>query len=168
MTYKDNKHLWATASDEAGTVAVLPLSESRIMFDAAHAGHLPANLPTGEHGSTVLDLGGGFSVRAHGFLVARPGGWEVEVHYTGLTGYTGNVTPKRAARAYEVLRRIVTDWAIEHPNELHEAEMIARNNAAIRLREQIEARESELAILRENLSRCEDYPRPYQTYPLEG
>ena len=64
--YRDNRHLWSVIDTEAGAIALWPLRADSLAFDIARANHLPRNLPDGEHGSRVLDIGHGVSIRATG------------------------------------------------------------------------------------------------------
>jgi hypothetical protein len=76
--YRSDRHLWSVAESEAGAIAVWPQTSDRLYFDIAKASHLPANLPTSDNGSRVLDIGRGVSIRASGSVYRQPdGSWQV-------------------------------------------------------------------------------------------
>lgn len=155
--YRGNDHLWSTITTDAGAIAVLPLRNGNIMFDIAWSNHLPANRPEGEHGSRVLDIGQGVTIRAHGHVVCDASGhWYVRAEYTSIAGMGVNITDKRQSRAFDLISRLVGEWARTHEGDIAQADDIDRNNAARTLEENIARHENALAILRENLTACEE------------
>jgi hypothetical protein len=148
---------------------VRPLRAGYIYFDAAKANHLPRNLPEGEHGSTVLDIGRGVQVRASGN--ARLAGtyagadqWAVTDLYANQYPSGRELTAAQDHRARAIIGELVTAWASTHAGDIAQADDIDRNNAARGLEEQIAKHEEALDILRGQLAACEE-GEPFTQYP---
>lgn len=169
--YMSDRHLWSTASSDAGTIAVWPQTADRIYFDAAKSSHMPANLPDGEHGSSVLDIGHGVQVRASGNVIrnraSRPGAvdqWTVQ-HFSACQYPSGrDLTPAQGNRAVALIGTMLTTWALHHEGDIAQADDIDRNNAARSLEEKIETHQAALKILRRELRACEN-GRDFTQYP---
>jgi hypothetical protein len=162
--YRGNDHLWSTVTTDAGTLAVWPLDARRLHFDAAMANHLPMLREEGQHGSTVLDIGRGARVRVSGNAEFVGGAWEI-THLSVRRDVGGDATRTMEARAEALVFDLVNDWAKTHAADIAQADDIARNNGARALEETIAKHETALAILREQLSRCEDGESSWTEYP---
>lgn len=161
--YISGQHLWTTITTDAGTLAVLPTSGRTLHFDAAHASHLPYLKPTGEHGSTILDIGRGIKVRVSGNAEKVGGAWELS-HLSVSRDIGGGVTANMQARAEALAYDMIQAWAATHEGDIAQADDIARNNAARTLETSIAAHERGLLALRANLAACEA-GEPYTEYP---
>ena len=165
--YRSADHLRGLASSDAGAIMVMPLRADSIYFDAASANSLPANLPNGMHGSTVLDIGRGVKVRAAGNVARVPfsNTWEVSgsLHASQYPSHR-ELTRPQAQRAREVIAEMITAWAATHEGDISQADDLDRNNGAHTLEETIERHENALAILREQLTACEE-GEAFQRYP---
>lgn len=161
--YISGQHLWTTITTDAGTLAVLPTSGRTLHFDAACTNHIPAYAPTGEHGSTILDIGRGIKVRVSGNAEKVGGAWELS-HLSVSRDIGGGVTANMEARAEALVHAMIWLWTSTHEGDIAQADDIARNNAARTLEEKIAKHESALLILRENLRAC-DEGEPYSQYP---
>lgn len=158
-----DRHLYGVATSEAGSIAVHPLRADSIYFDAASSNSLPANLPEGERGSTVLDIGRGVKIRASGNAkrvgdLARVGHhWEVSGSLHG-SQYPSRreLTKAQTERARELIAEMITAWAATHEGDIAQADDIDRNNAAHVLEQEIQRHEQALAILREQLDACQE------------
>ncbi len=164
--WMDYKHLGSLATSDAGSIWMQPTCDHHIYFDAAKSNHLPANLPDGDYGSTVLNIGGFVLVRASGHVTRDDeNGWTIDPQYFSVTAYRGgSVTPPRERRARELCLSMALGWISGHADELAEAEVIARNNAAHTLEENIARHAEALKILRRELRACES-GRPFTQYP---
>lgn len=163
--YISDHHLWSTVSTDAGAIAVWPQTADRIYFDIAKTGHLPANLPDGEHGSHVLDIGGGVTIRAGGSVHRQDGSWAVCDALYGCQYPSGReLTAKQDERARAVIGEMLTSWARTHEGDIAQADDIDRNNAARTLEEKIAQHTEALKILRRELRRC-DNGKPFTQYP---
>ena len=161
--YMSNQHLWSTVTTDAGTLAVLPCAAGRLIFDAAHASHIPAYADTGEHGSTVLNIGRGARVRVSGHAEKAGLCWEIGSLYVSRdTG--GDVTRAMHARAEALVFEMINEWAQTHAVDIAQADDIDRNNGARTLEEAIREHEIALEILRAQLSACEE-GEPFTQYP---
>jgi hypothetical protein len=165
--YRGSDHLWSLAETSAGKVAIWPLRVGEVYFDAAKANHLPANLPEGLRGSTVLTIGA-MRFRASGNAKCDgSGNWHVSREYVSLSQYPSGraLTDRQTDRACTLLESMVTDWATTHAAELVEADDIDRNNSARKLEEDIDKYECALEILRAELAACESGSLPFTQYP---
>ncbi len=163
--YRSYDHLCSLATNDAGSIWMVPVRGTSIYFDAAKANYLPRNLPTGDHGSTILDIGQGVQVRASGHVSLVDGAWTIDPAYFYVDAYRGgSITPKRMQRAREVCLSIARDWIATHADELSEAETIDRNNGARTLEETIARHADALRILRKELRACES-GRSFTQYP---
>ena len=154
------------ATGDAGAIMVHPLRAGEIFFDAASSNHLPANLPEGDHGSTVLDIGRGVKVRALGNVVqADDGTWKVHRSLHASQYPSGReLTRAQDARAREVIEALIGGWAATHAGDIAQADDFDRNNGAHTLEKQIERHEQALEILRAQLTACEE-GEPFTQYP---
>jgi hypothetical protein len=162
--YQSNDHLRGLAFGEAGAIMVLPLRAGDIYFDAAKANHLPRNLPEGEHGSTVLDIGHGVSIRASGNARRIGGAWMVSHLYANQYPSGRELTAKQDERARELIGGMIGRWAATHEDDIAQADDVDRNNGASRLEETIAQHEEALTILRAQLKACEEGD-DYTQYP---
>ena len=167
--YVSDRHLWSVAQTDAGAIAVWPQTADRLFFDIAKSSHLPANLPNGEHGSRVLDIGGGVSIRASGSVYLQPdGSWKIDPMRAPLYGVQypsgRELTAKQDKRARELIGAMLTDWASTHAADIAQADAIDRNNSARTLEENIARHENALVILRAQLAACEE-GEPFTQYP---
>jgi hypothetical protein len=164
--YVSDRHLWATVSNERGAIAVWPQTANRIFFDIAKSSHLPANLPDGEHGSRVLDIGRGVHIRASGSVHRQPdGSWAVRDRLYGCQYPSGReLTAQQDRRARAIIGEILTAWAATHAGDIAQADDIDRNNGARHLEETIARHERALEILRANLAACEE-GGPFELFP---
>lgn len=168
--YRSKDHLRATiahpAGAEHGAVAISPQEADRIVFDIAKHNHLPANLPDGDHGSRVLDIGGGVYVRASGSAHLQPdGSWKVTTRLHASQYPSGrDLTAKQDERARDLIGDMISDWAATHAGDIAQADDIDRNNAAHTLEETIATHEQALVILREQLAAC-DEGEPFTQFP---
>lgn len=163
--YLSSDHLW----DCVDGVAILPQKTGQIMVEIAKGNHYPANLPEGRHGSHVLDIGRGVQVRVHGFVKRDDAGdWKVDRAYLSTEQYpTGRaLTGSMIDRTCEKIESLISKWAHYNADKLSEANTIWRNNDAMRLEDQIEAREAELSVLQAHLTAC-DNNDVYSPYPLK-
>lgn len=161
--YRGSDHLWSIVTTDAGTLAVHPMSARSLYFDAAWSNHAPAYADTGEHGSTVLDIGRGARVRVAGNAEKVGACWELtHLHCSRDSG--GDVTRAMHARAEALVFEMLNEWAQSHAGDIAQADDIARNNDARRLEQLIAEHERAVAILRENLAAC-DEGEPYTGYP---
>jgi hypothetical protein len=161
--YRTSEHLWSVAQSGAGKIAVWPLRADSIHFDAARSSHLPANLPDGQHGSTVLTLGA-MQFRASGNVERQGGAWRVTNLSANQYPSGRELTSKQSERASALIAQIITDWASTHEGDIAQADDIARNNAAAALEEQIARHTEALRILRRELRACEN-GRDFARYP---
>lgn len=157
-------HLWSTIETEAGAIALKPIRATDLYFDIARSNHLPRNLPEGEHGSRVLDIGGGVKIRATGHVARGANGWEITGLYASQYPNGRDLTRLQDQRAREVILAMVLGWISTHEGDLAQADDIDRNNAAQTLEEQIKRHQDALRILRKQLRRCEE-GKPFETYP---
>ena len=160
-----DRHLRGLATGDAGAIMVMPLRAGEIYFDAASANSLPANLPEGDHGSTVLDIGGGVQVRASGNARLIDGEWTITRELYGNQYPTRrDLTRLQDQRARKVILALITEWARTHEGDLAQADDIDRNNAAHTLETTIARHEEALAILRAELTACEE-GEEFSRYP---
>jgi hypothetical protein len=164
--YRCSDHLRSTITTDGGAIAVRPIRTDLIYFDIAQSSHLPANLPDGERGSRVLDIGKGVQIRASGHAVPNGDGWTIRADTFHASQYpTGrDLTAAQTERARSIIGEIVGDWASRHAGDIAQAEDIARNNGARSLEEKIARHEEALKILRKQLRAC-DNGRPFSQYP---
>ena len=163
--YMDYRHLGSLATGDAGSIWMQPTNGHHVYFDAAMSNHLPANLPTGDHGSTVLDIGQGVRVRASGHVSLVDGEWSIDPVYFSANVYGGgSLTDARLKRARELCLSMARDWIAAHADELRTAEDIDRNNGARTLEETIARHADAMRILRRELRACET-GRPFTQYP---
>jgi hypothetical protein len=167
--WRSYDHLRDVITSDAGALTVQPIRAGDIHFDAAKANHLPRNLPEGDHGSSVLDIGRGVQVRASGN--ARLAGtyagadqWSVASMYATQYPSGRDLTAAQDHRARALIGELITKWASTHAGDIAQADDIDRNNAAHRLEESIARHETALATLRENLRACEE-GEPFSMYP---
>ncbi len=165
--YRSNDHLWSTVTTDAGTLAVHPIESHRLYFDAAKANHRPMLATTGEHGSTVLDIGGAETVRyvrVSGNAELVGACWEI-THLSVSREQSGDATRAQHAKAEALVFDILQKWAGAHAGDIAQADDIYRNNGARALEEKIEQHERALAILRDELDCCEDGESRWTQYP---
>lgn len=163
--YQSDRHLWATITTDAGAIAVWPQTADRIYFDIAKSSHLPANLPEGERGSHVLDIGRGVKVRASGSIHRTADGWKVRDAIYGAQYPSGReLTAQQDQRARALIEQMIGEWAQAHEGDIAQADDIDRNNCARTLEENIARHEEALSILRAELERCEE-GEPFTQYP---
>ncbi len=161
--YINGLHLWTTITTDAGSLAVLPVTADRLIFDAAMSNHLPALRDTGDHGSTVLDIGKGHRVRVSGYAELAGACWELaELRVSRDSG--GDATNNMHARAEALVFEMLQDWAKTHEGDIAQADDIDRNNAARNLEEKIGEHQTALEILRRELRACEE-GEPFSQYP---
>ncbi len=99
--YEDYKRTGGLATGPSGSIWMQPTSATHIHFDAAKSSHIPAYAPTGEHGSTIIDVGRGVSVRlsGHAHLTAEgPSDSDAQELVRELTGLGYNVRVVRRVR----------------------------------------------------------------------
>jgi hypothetical protein len=163
--WQDYKVTAGLATSDAGSIWMQPTKATHIHFDAAKASHIPAYAPTGEHGSTIIDVGRGASVRISGHAHLVGAQWTVDPRYFYVDGDKGgDATPRQKARALEIATAMVNAWALAHPDALAEAERCDRNNGARSLEEDIARHSAALKILRRELRAC-DNGRAWTQYP---
>jgi hypothetical protein len=172
--YRSNDHLRDVIATEVGAITVQPLRADDLHFDIAWSNSQPANSPVGQHGSRVLDIGRGVSIRAIGNvgLVGAIDGvpvdnvWKVKPSAFNASQYPSGreLTPAQDKRARELIAAMLTHWAVHHAGDIAQADDIDRNNAARTLEEYIERHEDALTILRRNLAAC-DEGEPFSRYP---
>jgi hypothetical protein len=144
---------------------VMPVQADHIYFDAASANSLPANLPEGDHGSTVLNIGQGVQVRASGAVELIEGAWRVKGSlYASQYPSQRELTARQDQRARTVIELMIAEWAMTHASDIAQADDITRNNAARTLEESIARHEESLEILRANLVACEE-GESFSQYP---
>lgn len=167
--YRSSEHLRDTINSDAGAIMVRPIRAGDIYFDAAKANHLPRNLPEGDHGSSVLDIGRGVQVRASGN--ARLAGtyagadqWSVGSMYATQYPSGRDLTAAQDHRARALIGELITKWASTHAGDIAQADDIDRNNSASTLEENIARHETALSVLRANLRACEE-GEPFSMYP---
>lgn len=170
--WRSNDHLRSVALCDAGRIAVTPQSADRITFDAAWSNSFPANREEGEHGSTILDIGRGVTIRATGCARRTmstdgvPGErWTVDPSaFSTQHRSRGPLTLLQNKRAAEIISDALTAWAQDHPADIAQADDIDRNNGAHRLEETIARHQAALKILRRELRACEN-GRDFTMYP---
>lgn len=156
--YVSNKHLHAIITEDIGSIEVWPQEADRVYFDIAKANHLPANLPTSDSGSTVVDIGRGVKIRASGSAYLQAGGtWSVVGQWFPTQYPSGReLTRAQDERARKIVGEIITEWARTHEGDIAQADDIYRNNAARGLEEKILKHQEALDILQTQLLACED------------
>ncbi len=163
--YEDYKRTAGLATGPSGSIWMQPTSSTHIHFDAAKASHVPAYAPTGEHGSTIIDVGRGASVRISGHAHLTADGWTVDSRYFYVDGERGgDATKRQRDRAMEIAATMVSEWASANANALADAEFCDRNNGAKTLEENIACHVEALKILRRNLRACGN-GKPWTQYP---
>jgi hypothetical protein len=169
--YLSDRHLTTLVdAPNGGRIELRPLRATEVYVDIAKASSMPANERTTRNGSEVLSIGGGIEVRASANveLVGTYQGedqWAVKGSLYASQYPSGrDLTRKQTERARALIGELVTTWARAHAGDLAQADDIDRNNAARSIEEQIAAHEQALAILREQLSACEE-GEPFTQYP---
>ncbi len=162
--YRSGQHLWSTVKTDAGTLAVLPCAADRLIFDAAKSNHVPAYRDTGDHGSTVLDIGRGARVRVSGHAELVGACWEIGTLYVSRRE-GGDATANMHARAEALVFEMLQEWAKTRAGDIAQADDIDRNNGAHRLEEKIGDHVAALRILRRELRACESGTRAFTAYP---
>jgi hypothetical protein len=147
-----------------GSIALRPNRRDSVHVDAAWSNSQPANLPTGQDGSTVLDIGRGVQVRTSAHLARDGEEWKV-THMSASQHPTRRaLTRQQGERLSALLVDMVSEWAREHDAELEAAELQDRETAADALRRQIRRHEEALDTLRRELERCKS-GQTFQRYP---
>jgi len=163
--YQDYRHTAGLATSDVGSIWMQPTKATHIYFDAAKSNYLPALKQTGEHGSTVLDIGRGVMVRVSGHAHLVDGVWTIDPGYFYVDRDTGgDVTHEQKRRALAVVEPMIQRWADDHPSSLVVAEHCDRNNGARTLEENISRHVAALKVLRRELRAC-DGGRAWSQYP---
>ncbi len=163
--WRTKDHLRSVAVCDAGRIAVTPQSFTRITFDAAWSNAFPADLEEGEHGSTILDIGRGVTIRATGCARRSVSRWTVDPSaFSAQRRSRGELTATQTERALEIIGAAITEWALAHPADIAQADDIDRNNGAHTLEEQIARHQTALQVLRRELRACES-GRNFTQYP---
>jgi hypothetical protein len=165
--YLNDRHLKTMLdAPNGGCIEIRPLRATEVHIDIAKSNSMPANERTTRNGSQVLNIGQGVEIRASANVELIDGAWKVKPRTLYASQYPSrrDLTAAQQKRARALIEELIGSWANAHAGDLAQADDIDRNNAARRLEEEIAAHEQALAILREQLSACEE-GEPFTQYP---